>query len=279
MGTADVVPGVSGGTMALVLGIYPRLLAALAAWTQGTLWRQVAQRDLRAAWTSIDGPFMLGLVTGIAAAVISLAGLVETALTVARPQVYALFGGLIMASALLLAAAVRRWSLPLALLLLLSAGLALLLVQLAPLQAPAGAGFLVLSGAIGISALILPGISGAFLLMLLGQYEVVLGAIARVDLPTLAPFALGAVLGLFSFARFLHYGWRRYPNATHAAMTGFLVGSLPRVWPWQPSESGSLVLLTPPSLIAALLALALAILGVGLVVGLQRQAQRQQRVP
>lgn len=279
MGAADVVPGVSGGTMALVLGIYPRLLAALAAWTEPAVWRAVAAGDLRRAWGRVDGRFMLALVFGIATSVIILAGVVETALALSRPQVYALFAGMIGASAWLVARSVRRWPLAVILLSLSSATVALVVVQLAPLQAPAGVGFLVLSGAIGISALILPGISGAFLLMLLGQYEVVLGAIARADVATLAPFAGGAVVGLLSFARLLNHGWKRYPDATHAAMAGFLLGSLPRIWPWQPERVSTLMWEAPPSPTAALVAFLLLGLGALSVLALQWRARGQHKRP
>jgi putative membrane protein len=276
MGAADVVPGVSGGTMALVLGIYPRLLAALAAWTDRGVWRALLASDLRRVWGALDGPFMLALVLGLATSVITLAGVVETALQVARPQVYALFAGMIGASAWLLARQVQRWRPGVLLLNLGSLTVALVVVQLAPVQAPTGVVYLVFSGAIGISALLLPGISGAFLLMLLGQYEVVLGAIARADVVTLAPFAAGAAIGLFTFARVLHYGWRRYPDATQAAMAGFLVGSLPRIWPWQPTDVSQLVLEAPPTPWAALGAVLLLGCGALAVLGLQWQARQRQ---
>jgi putative membrane protein len=260
--------------MALVLGIYPRLLAALAALTQGATWRALLSRDARRAWAAIDGLFVLSLASGIALAVIGLAGVVESALEVARPQVYALFAGMIVASTWLLARSVDRWRPGVALLLLMTATLALMVVQFAPMRAPEGVGFLVLSGAIGISALLLPGISGAFLLVLLGQYEVILGAIARGDLVTLAPFALGAAVGLLSASRLLHHGWRRFPDATHAAMTGFLIGSLPRLWPWQPEGAERLALLAPMNAGAGLLGLGLLLFGASLVLGLQHYARR-----
>ena len=274
MGAADIVPGVSGGTMALVLGIYPRLLAALAALTQNAAWRALLSRDARRIWAAVDGLFMLSLAAGIAVSVIGLAGVVETALEVARPQVYALFAGMIVASTYLLARSVERWRPGIVALLLVSATLALTVVQFAPMRAPEGFSFMVLSGVIGISALLLPGISGAFLLVLLGQYEVILGAIARGDVVTLAPFALGAAVGLLSFSRLLHHGWRRYPNATHAAMTGFLIGSLPRLWPWQPEAAERLELLAPAGAAAGLLGIGLLLLGMLLVLGLHSYARR-----
>ncbi len=274
MGAADVVPGVSGGTMALVLGIYDRLLTALGNLTRAPLWRALRQRSWLLAWRSTDGTFLLGLVTGIAVSVIALAGVIEGALETARPQVYALFLGMIAASTAVVATEVRRWR-PAAIAAAAGAAVgAAIIVGLTPVATPDAVWFLVLAGAIGICALVLPGVSGAFLLVLMGKYETVLGAIARADLATLLPFALGAGVGLLGFARLLS-GWlRRFPDATHAALAGFLVGSLRRVWPWQPDDALRLVLLPPPDAAAAAAAAALAVLGAAAVWGLHRWGRR-----
>jgi putative membrane protein len=270
MGAADVVPGVSGGTMALVLGVYARLLTALAAITRPPVWQALRARRWRLAWRSVDGTFLLGLVGGIAFSVIALAGVVEAALAAFRPQVYALFLGLIAASIVVVAREVGRWRPAEALSLLVAAVVATVLVSLAPISTPSNVPFLVLTGAIGICALVLPGVSGAFLLVLLGQYETVLGAIARGDLRVLAPFALGAGVGLLAFARLLG-GWlRRFPDPTHAALAGFLLGSLRRVWPWQVEDALRLTPIAPPTAGAVLVALLLALLGAGAVLALTR---------
>ncbi len=274
IGAADVVPGVSGGTMALVLGIYDRLLTALGNLTRAPLWRAVRQRAWLLAWRSTDGSFLLGLVVGIAVSVIALAGVIEGALETARPQVYALFLGMIVASTAVVASEVARWR-PAAIAAAAGAAIgAAFIVGLTPVATPDAVWFLVLAGAIGICALVLPGVSGAFLLVLMGKYETVLGAIARADLATLLPFALGAGVGLLGFARLLS-GWlRRFPDATHAALAGFLVGSLRRVWPWQPDDAVRLVLLPPPDAVAAATGAALAVLGAAAVWGLHRWGLR-----
>jgi len=281
MGAADVVPGVSGGTMALVLGVYPRLLTALASWTRPPLWMAVRRRRWRLAWRTVDGTFMAGLVLGIAASVIALAGLIEAALLAHRPLVYAAFLGLVVASVPVVAAQVRRWRVTEAAALVGAALAATLLVGLAPIVTPTATWFLALSGAIGICALILPGVSGAFLLVLLGQYETVLGAIARGDLGTLLPFALGAGVGLLAFARLLSAWLRRHPAPTHAALAGFLLGSLRRLWPWQAEGADRLAPVAPPDATAAAIGLALALLGAAAVLGLhlwgRRTAQRAAR--
>jgi len=274
MGAADVVPGVSGGTMALVLGIYARLLTALAALTRPPAWAALRRRQWSLAWRSIDGTFLLGLVLGIGFSVIALAGVIEAALATFRPQVYALFVGLIVASVVVVMNEVGRWRVQEVVALIAAAFAAAAIVGLAPITTPTHPAFLMLTGAIGICALVLPGVSGAFLLVLLGQYETVLGAIARGDLMVLAPFALGAAVGLLAFARLLG-GWlRRFPGPTHAALAGFLIGSLQRVWPWQPTDATTLVLLAPPGIGAALTALALALAGAAAVLALTRIGRR-----
>lgn len=274
MGVADVIPGVSGGTMALVLGVYERLLAALAALTRPTAWSALRAGRWRLAWNAIDGTFLASLVVGIGLAVVALAGAIEAALEVARPTVYAVFFGLIAASILVVAGQVRRWRTAEGAALALAAAIAWIVVGLAPVVTPSSTWFLVLAGAIGICALILPGISGAFLLVLLGQYETVLGAIARFDLATLAPFAAGAAVGLLSFARLLTTWLRRFPDPTHAALAGFLLGSLRRVWPWQAEDALRLAPIAPPDAAAAGGALLLAALGAGAVLALQRAGRR-----
>ena len=274
MGVADVIPGVSGGTMALVLGVYERLLAALAALTRATPWSALRAGRWRVAWRAVDGTFLASLALGIAAAVVTLAGAIEHALEVARPAVYALFLGLIAASILVVAGEVRRWRPGVVLALAATAAGAWVLVGLAPVATPDAAWFLVLAGAIGICALILPGVSGAFLLVLLGQYETVLGAIARFDLATLAPFAVGAAVGLLTFARLLTAWLRRFPDPTHAALAGFLLGSLRRVWPWQAEGAERLAPIAPPDLAAAAVAVVLVGLGAAAVVALQRAGRR-----
>lgn len=274
MGLADVVPGVSGGTMALLVGIYPRLIAALAALTSRATWRALADRRWRAAWHTVDGTFLATLVAGIALAVIAAAGLVEAALAAYRPWVYASFFGLIAASTVVVARQVRRRGAVQALAFAATAIGAFTLVGLAPVATPDGAWFLALSGAVAICALVLPGVSGAFLLVLLGQYEHVLGAIAGGDLVALAPFAIGAAVGLLGFVRLLA-GWLRHaPDTTHAVLAGFLVGSLRRIWPWQGPEGERLALLAAPDAFAAVAAAALALAAFGAVIALEGWSRR-----
>lgn len=274
MGLADVVPGVSGGTMALLLGVYPRLIAALAALTKSGTWRALIDRRFASAWRAVDGGFLAVLVLGIALAVVAAAGVVEAALHAYRPWVYAAFFGLVAASGVVVLRLVRaRGPVQIAAFAATAIG-ATVLVGLAPTATTDAPWFLALAGAIGICALVLPGISGAFLLVLLGKYETVLGAIASADVATLLPFAMGAAVGLLGFARLLARWLRHAPDTTHAVLAGFLFGSLRRVWPWQGDDALRLTLVAPPDPVAAVAAGALAVAAFAAVLALATWERR-----
>ena len=245
MGTADVMPGVSGGTMALVLGIYERLVAALRAATSLTPWRLLARGHVRGAWRAAHAPFLAPLVAGIGVAVLLLSRVIEHALELYAVPLYALFAGLIVAAAVLVGRRVVRWRIaPIAALVAATLGVTLLLGG-APQAPPDSLWAVFFAGAIGISALVLPGISGAFILVLLGQYGRVIGAIASLDLVTLAPFALGALVGLATVARLLDLLLRRALDVTMAALLGVMLGSLQRVWPWTVGDGYTSRLVAP----------------------------------
>jgi len=245
MGTADLVPGVSGGTMALVLGVYERLVAALRAATSLEPWSLLARGRVRAAWRAAHAPFLFPLVLGIGIAVVTLARVIDLALASFAVPLYAGFAGLILAAITLLARRVVRWSmLPLT---LLSSALLVTtwLLRSAPAQGSEHLAAVFFAGAIGISALVLPGISGALILVLLGQYGRIIGAIASLDLLTLLPFALGALVGVATIARLLDLLLRRALDATMATLLGVMLASLQRVWPWTLGD-GYLVRNVPP---------------------------------
>jgi len=238
MGAADVVPGVSGGTVALLLGIYERLVAGLRAATSAAPWRALAARDLPGALRAAHVPFLLPLVAGIATSVVLLARVVDATLDDHRVPLYAAFTGLVAASIVVVARQAREGRRGL----LVGAAAAVataLLLGAAPAATPREPWFLVLAGALGISALVLPGISGASILVLLGQYEIVLGAIGRGDLALLAPFALGALAGLATVSRVLALLLRRARGVTLATLSGIMVGSLRRLWPWLAEGDGA----------------------------------------
>lgn len=236
MGVADLVPGVSGGTMALVLGVYERLVAALRHVTAWPTWTYLLRGDVRRFWGAAHASFLAPLVLGIVIAVLTLARLVEFALAAYGVVLYATFSGLVLAATVLLARRVARWRATAVVTLLGTFTLTALLLLGSPGEGAATPLALVSAGAIGISALVLPGISGALILVLLGQYGRVIGAIATLDLVTLLPFAVGALVGLATVARLLDLLLRRALDATMAALLGVMLASLRRVWPWTSGE-------------------------------------------
>ncbi len=237
MGAADVVPGISGGTMALVLGVYERLISALRALTSLEPWRQLAHGRVRAAWQAAHAPFLAPLLLGIAGAVLVLSRFIVQALESYHVPLYASFAGLMLAAAVLVARRVVRWRASTAVSLVAAALATTLLLGGAPVSAPNTFWTLFVAGALGITALVLPGVSGAFILVLLGQYDRVMNAIAGLDVAALLPFALGAVAGLASVARLLHLMLRRAPDVTMAALLGVMIASLRRAWPWTSGDA------------------------------------------
>ncbi len=246
MGTADVVPGVSGGTMALVLGVYERLVAALRALTSLAPWQALTRGRVREAWDAAHAAFLAPLAFGIATAVLLLARFIEHALLLYHVPLYAAFGGLILAAAVLVGRRVVRWRGATVLAFALAAAVTTWLLSGAPQTTSDSLWSVFFAGAIGITALVLPGISGAFILVLLGQYGRVIGAIAALDVVTLLPFAAGAIVGLATAARLLDLLLRRALDATMAALLGVMLASLRRVWPWTSGELLQDRLVLPP---------------------------------
>jgi putative membrane protein len=287
MGAADVVPGVSGGTMAFILGIYEELLHAIHTINLDFVRRLLSLR-WREALAHIPWRFMLALGLGIGAAILALARSISWALEHHPSLVWAFFFGLVLASIVTVRKRVRRWTLPV----ILSAALAALgayaLVGLTPAKTPDAPWFLFLSGALAICAMILPGISGAFILVLLGKYHTVLDAVVTRDVVTLAIVAAGCVVGLLSFARLLRWLFQHYHDLVVAMLLGLMLGSLRKVWPWKETQTAladsggtenvlqgfNNVLpadLTPETL----LAVSLMLLGFGLIIGMERLNARQ----
>jgi putative membrane protein len=234
MGAADVVPGVSGGTMALILGIYQRLLEAIRGFDVQLL-RLIASRRLRAAADHVDIVFLIYLGAGILGAILFFTRVVSLPqlLRDYPEQIYALFFGLIVGSIVVLVrdqGAMRASELA-----SLAAGtlLGLLVVNAVPFETPVETWFIFLSGALAICAMILPGISGSFILLLLRKYEYVFDAIGHFDFSVIVPFALGAATGLAVFSRLLVWLLRHYYRLTLAAIVGMLVASLWVLWPFQ----------------------------------------------
>ncbi len=274
MGVADTVPGVSGGTVALVTGIYEELIASLARIGPARL------ADLRAGprafWQSINGSFLAAVFGGLLLALLSMAELMNWLLTHHRTVLWGFFFGLILASAPLVAARMRHWR-P-GHLGWLASGLAvgLGITLLGPGSTPDALWMVFLAGLIAISAMVLPGISGSFLLLIMAQYENLMQAVSDRDLVVILVFGAGAVIGLLSISRVLAALLKRHHDATIALLTGFMLGSLNALWPWQDSLAADTAGLAahywPWQFEAASgepaqtgLVLALAALGVGLI--------------
>lgn len=232
MGAADIVPGVSGGTIAFITGIYDTLLASIRA-VDLEFIRKVIQLDIAGAWQKINGGFLLALVLGIATSVLSLARIISWLLEHHPVPLWAFFFGLILASALVLLREVKHWTVLLLVSLFVGVAVALLIAVSPAMQLGMGLAGVFLAGFLSICAMILPGISGSFILVLLGMYSTVLLAIKTFDLLFIGVFACGAVAGLMCFSRLLHWLLQRYHQATMALLTGFLFGSLAIVWPWK----------------------------------------------
>lgn len=232
MGAADIVPGVSGGTVAFITGIYDQLLDSIRAVDLEFLAR-LSRLDIVGAWQHINGKFLLALLLGIATSIFSLAQLVSWILDHHPVPLWAFFFGLILASALVLLREVDRWSAP-NVLFLFSAGAVAVFIALSPVMSlEMGLAGVFFAGFLAVCAMILPGISGSFILVLLGMYSTTLVALKSLDLVFILVFVIGAGCGLLCFSRLLHWLLQRFHQGTMAVLTGFLFGSLAVVWPWK----------------------------------------------
>ncbi len=237
MGASDIVPGVSGGTMALILGIYEELIDSIRMIGQPEFFRAVFKFRIKDALAILNWEFMLAISLGIGLAILTLSHLLEQLLVNQPVYLWSFFFGLVLASVLMVSKRVQRWTPALGAVLLLGAVTSFLLVGLVPARTPETWWFLFLSGALAICAMILPGISGAFILVLLGKYEYVLNAVNGRDLFTLALVAAGALIGLVTFAQILSWLFKKYHDGTIALLLGLMIGSLRKVWPWKRDEA------------------------------------------
>lgn len=230
-GAANIIPGVSGGTMAFIMGIYEELLNAIKTFNLG-LAQLLLRGRFRAALDHVPWRFLLPLGAGLALAVFALAGLISWLLTNQTVLLYAFFFGLILASIVSISVE-ARWGVGTILSLLLGTILAWVLVGMVPQQMPHTPLILFASGVVAVIAMILPGISGSFILLIMGQYNYVLEQIKTLDILGLLPVAAGIAAGIVGFVRCLSWLLRRYHQATIALLTGFMLGSLRKIWPFK----------------------------------------------
>ena len=232
MGAADVVPGVSGGTIAFITGIYEELIDSIKSINPEAI-RLIFRLKFKEFWTKINGNFLLSVVCGVGISIFSLARLMTWLLEHHPIYIWSFFFGLIIASSGLVAKEIKKWNLPAVLSLISGFCIAYFITIMTPSETPDTWWFILLSGAIAICAMILPGISGAFILLLMGKYAYILGAVSTFNVKTLLLFATGAITGIISFSHLLSWLLKKYHTLTISLLTGFMLGSLNKVWPWK----------------------------------------------
>ena len=297
MGAADVVPGVSGGTMAFILGIYEELINSIRTVGQPDFLKLVFKFRLREMFEMLNWQFLLAVAVGIFTAVLSLAPLLENWLINYPVYLWSFFFGLVLASIITVRTRVKTWEAPHLAALAVGAVGAYLLVGLVPAQTPNDWWFLIFSGMLAICAMILPGISGSFILVLLGKYHYVLSAVNDRDLVTVGLVGIGAVVGIVTIAQLLGWLFKSYHDMTVAVLIGLMVGSLRKIWPWKlevawlqdaagefiRNSDGHLIVIEEHNYLPTIaqnglsqigLALLLAAVGLALVIVLERLANR-----
>ena len=232
MGAADVVPGVSGGTIAFISGIYEELITSINN-INFNLFKTLKKEGFKVFWNQLNGNFLISLFTGIFISLFSLAKFLSWLLKNEPILLWSFFFGLVLASVFLVGKEIKKWNFNTVIFLIIGAAIAYFITTLPPNENVDTLPFLFLSGALAVCAMILPGISGAFILVLLGSYKTILDAVHERKLTMVFTVATGAIFGLLSFARLLKWMFKNYRNTTLALLTGFIVGSLNKIWPWK----------------------------------------------
>tara|TARA_B110000046_G_scaffold115820_1_gene122858 strand:+ start:3573 stop:4493 length:921 start_codon:yes stop_codon:yes gene_type:complete len=289
MGAADVVPGVSGGTIAFISGIYEELLVSISN-VNLKLLKTLRSEGVKAAWQQVNGSFLFSLFIGIFISILSLAKTIKWLLENQPILLWSFFFGLVIASVLYIGKQITTWNFSAVLVLLIGVFAAYYVTTLNPLvNENSSLWFMFLAGSIAICAMILPGISGAFILVLLGAYKPILAAVNDRDYKTIAAVFFGAIVGLLTFSKVLKWLFSNYKNATLALLTGFIIGSLNKIWPWKETVSwrmnshGVSVPLKQYSIspfsfdgdAKVMLAIILALLGFGLILLMEKLAVKK----
>jgi len=232
MGAVDLVPGVSGGTIALLTGIYYELLDSIKSINIPALKLLFSFR-LKDFWKAVNGNFLLSLILGIGVSIFSLATLIDYLITTYPVLLWAFFFGLMLASVWVVVQEVERWNWKIVLCFLIGTVIAFFITTATPANTPEEYWFIFICGAIAICGLMMPGTSGAFFLVLLGKYPFIINAVKTFNITVLLTFACGIMVGIISISRVLTYFLRRFHDITIATLSGFILGSLNKVWPWQ----------------------------------------------
>ncbi|MBT4779859.1 MAG: DUF368 domain-containing protein [Polaribacter sp.] len=290
MGAADVVPGVSGGTIAFISGIYEELLSTISN-VNLSLLKTLKTSGIKAAWKQLNGSFLVALFLGIFVSIVSLAKVIKHLLESQPILLWSFFFGLVLASIIYIAKQITDWNFEAFLILIIGAVLAYFITTLNPLVSENSSSlFVFLAGAIAICAMILPGISGSFILVLLGAYKPVLEAINNRDFKTILVFMAGAIVGLLAFSRVLKWLFKNHKNLTLALLTGFIIGSLNKIWPWKetltwrinsrgvevPFNQQSISPFSFDEDPQLIMAIAFAVLGFVLILGMEKLAIKKQ---
>ena len=232
MGAADAIPGVSGGTIAFISGIYEELVSTISN-VNLSLFKTLLTKGLKAFWRQANGNFVLSLLSGIIISYISFMKLAKFLLESYPVLIWSFFFGLIISSIYFIGKQITKWDSPTIIAFITGTAMALYITMLPALLSNNSTYFLFFAGAIAICAMILPGISGSFILIILGAYKTLSDAIDDIDIKKIAIFVAGAAIGLLSFSHALKWLFKHYRNITLALLTGFILGSLNKVWPWK----------------------------------------------
>ncbi|CAM1374225.1 DUF368 domain-containing protein [Tenacibaculum xiamenense] len=290
MGAADVVPGVSGGTIAFISGIYEELLTSISNINLGLL-QTLKKEGFKKAWNELNGNFLLALFIGILTSVLSLANAIKWLLKNEPILLWAFFFGLVLASILYIGKQVEKWSKSGLILGILGVALGYIITVVPSIGGQeSGYLFLVFSGALASCAMILPGISGSYILLLIGVYPLVMKALSERDLVVISIIAIGVIIGLTTFSKLLKWLFSKYKNEMLISLTGIMLGSLNKVWPWKKVLStytdrhGEVKPLLEKSILPSsyegdpqlLYAVLLAIIGFNLIILLEKIATKKQ---
>ncbi len=232
MGASDVVPGVSGGTIAFITGIYEELINSIKSIDHNS-FKLLIQLKFITLWKQINGNFLLAVFSGVLLSIFTLAHFLEYLLINYPVYIWSFFFGLVIASAIMILKDIKKWKLSIFIALLAGIVIAYWITTITPAQTREAYWFVFLSGSIAICAMILPGISGSFILLLLGKYQFILNAVSELKLLILGIFTAGAVTGLILFSKILSWLLKKFHYPTIALLAGFMGGSLNKIWPWK----------------------------------------------
>lgn len=232
MGIAEIIPGISGGTIAFVTGIYERFIGSLQSF-EPSLIKTLKNEGVKSVWAKVDGNFLLALVGGMFTSIVLFIKIITHLIDTKPLLLWAFFFGLIVASTVYVAKQIPKWRALNIVGLFLGTAIAYYITIASPAIGNEALWFVFVSGVIAISAMLLPGISGSFVLVLMGMYGIVMGGVKNFDLAIIVVFSLGCLGGIFSFSRLLNWAFNHHKSLTLSLLTGFLIGSLNRIWPWQ----------------------------------------------